>query len=168
MTSLSKKNHWANLRILLGPFFDVVLYNETWWPMLDLWLRYKPPSSWRILFRSGGYPRKFSPLKMFRALVVPSRGYHKGIIIHWGKLKRRFSCGRPVMNEKKRGCNGSVCPCTQKVEQYVRTGVRQAIYKTRQPEHPHLPIHWYEWCPQGPPSQPITSTQLGNVFIKYW
>ena len=49
--------------------------------MLNVHLSYKPPSSWRILFRSEGYPRQFSRLKKFMTLVVPDGGFCKGIII---------------------------------------------------------------------------------------
>ena len=36
---------------------------------------------------------------------------------------------------------------------YVQT-VRRSIYETRQPEHPHFPLRWYKWLPQGPASRP--------------
>ena len=49
--------------------------------MLNLHLSYKNPISWRILFCSRGYTRKFSRMKKFRALMVPGGGCHKGIII---------------------------------------------------------------------------------------
>ena len=39
--------------------------------MLNMHLNYKPPSTWRILFQSGGLPRQFIRLKIFRVLVVP-------------------------------------------------------------------------------------------------
>ena len=55
-------------------------------------------------------------MKKFRALVVPVVGFRKGIIIQGRKLKCRFSCGRPVMPDKKKGCNGSNCTCTQTEE----------------------------------------------------
>ena len=73
---------------------------------------YQAPSPLRVMFWSGGFPRQFSCLKKFKSLVVPGGGCCKGIIIHGRQLKHRFSCGRPVMSEKKRGCNGSVYPCT--------------------------------------------------------
>ena len=49
--------------------------------MLNVNLTYKPPISWRILFRSWGYPMQFSCLKFFRALVVPGRDRCKRIIL---------------------------------------------------------------------------------------
>ena len=49
--------------------------------MLNVYLIYKTPSSWRILFWSGGYPRQFSCLKISRFLVVPGGGYRKEIIL---------------------------------------------------------------------------------------
>ena len=64
----------------------------------------------------GGYPRKISRLKKFRALVVPGGRCRKGIIIQVRQIKCRFSYGRPVIPEKKRGCNRSVCPCTHTEE----------------------------------------------------
>ena len=109
---LTIRSHQVNSRILLGPCFAVVMYVETWWPMLNFNLSYKPPSSWRILFWSGIHTRKFSCLKNFRVLVVPGGGCHKGIIIQGRQLKRRFSCGMPVRPDKKRGCNRSIYPCT--------------------------------------------------------
>ena len=69
--------------------------------MLNVNLSYNPTSSWRILFRYGGYPRQFSRLKKFRALVVPGGGCRKGIILQGGQIERRFSCGSPVMPDKK-------------------------------------------------------------------
>ena len=94
------------------PCFAVVVYNETWWPMYNVHLSYNPPISWRIMFWSVGIPQAVQLFEKFRALVVPGGGCRKGIIIQWRQLKIRFSCGRPVMHDKKRGCNGSVCPCT--------------------------------------------------------
>ena len=49
--------------------------------MLNMNLSYKTPSPWRIVFWSVGCPRQFSRLKKSRALVVPSGGCRKGIII---------------------------------------------------------------------------------------
>ena len=78
--------------------------------MFNVHLIYKPPSYWRIPFQSGESPRQFSRLKIFRALVVPDGGLCKGVIIHGDQIKLRFSCGRPVVVEKKSGFNGSICP----------------------------------------------------------
>ena len=113
---LTNRSHWVNLRSLISPCFAVIVYNETWWSMLNIHLSYNPTTSWRILFHSGGCPRQFSRLKKFRALVVPGGGWHKGIILQWRQLKCRFSCGRQVMPEKKRRCNRSVCKSTQTKE----------------------------------------------------
>ena len=41
----------------------------------------RPPSSFRILFWSGGCPRQLSRPKEFRALVVPGGGNRKGVIL---------------------------------------------------------------------------------------
>ena len=84
--------------------------------MLSVHLSYKPPSSWSILFCSGGRPRQFSCLKKFRSLVFPRGGCRKDIIIQGRHLKRWFSCVRPLITEKKRGCNRIVWPCTHYVQ----------------------------------------------------
>ena len=63
-------------------FFSCV-YDETWRPILNVHLSYKPPSSWRVLFWSGGLPGQFSRLKKLRTLVVPDGGCRKGVIIQW-------------------------------------------------------------------------------------
>ena len=95
--------------------------------MLNVNLSYKPPSYWRIPFWSGGLPRKFSCLKRFRALVIPGWVFRKGTTLQSRQLKNRFSCGRPFIIEKKRGCNWSVCTCTQSEEYYVCTN-GQKVY----------------------------------------
>ena len=74
LASLTSRSHQVNYRILLVPCFTVVVYNETWWPLLNVHLNYKPTNYWRILFWSGGRPMQFSCLKKFRALVVPGGG----------------------------------------------------------------------------------------------
>ena len=51
---------------------------------------YKPTRFLRILFRSGGHPRKFSFLKKFRALVVPGGVCRKGKIIQGIHIKCRL------------------------------------------------------------------------------
>ena len=123
---------------LSRPVFCSCLYNETWWPMLNVHLSYKPPSSYRILFRYGGRPRQFSYLKIFRSLVVPIGRCHKGVIMQWRLMKRRFSCGRPVMLEKKRGCSGSICPCIQTEEYYVHTDVHTVYLQDHMTQTPSL------------------------------
>ena len=81
--------------------------------MLNVNLSYNPTSYWRMMFRSGGLPRKFICLKKFRDLVVPSGGCRKGIIVQGRQIKRRFPCGNPVMPKNKRVCNGRIYPYTQ-------------------------------------------------------
>ena len=49
--------------------------------MLNVHLSYKPHISCRILFQYGVIPSKFSHQVKFRALVIPGRGFCKGIII---------------------------------------------------------------------------------------
>ena len=83
---------------------------------MNVHLSYNPPSSWRILFWSGGRPRQLSRPKKFRALVIPGRGCYKGIILQGRQLKCRFYCIRPVIPDNKRVCNRSVYPCTQTEE----------------------------------------------------
>ena len=87
---LTNRSHQVNLRSLLIPCFAFVVYNETWWPMFNVHLGYKPPSSWRKLFRYGGYPRQFSRLKKIRSLLVPGGGFCKGTILPGGQQKRSF------------------------------------------------------------------------------
>ena len=121
---------------------------------MNIHLSYKPPSSWRMLFQSGGYPRQFIHLKFFRALVVPGGGCHKGVIIQGiltptGFLPNGQSCLRI-----KGGVTGAyVHSPRHRNSTYVHT-VRHSIYETRQPEHPHSPIRRYERHPQGPSSRP--------------
>ena len=110
LASLTNKSHQIYSRILLGPCFAVVVYVEAWWAILNVQLSYKPPSSCRV------WPRQFILLKKFMALVVPGRGFRKGVILRGRQLNCRFSCGSPVMPEKKRGCNGRFCPWNQTEE----------------------------------------------------
>ena len=99
--------------------------------MLNVKLSYKHTSSWRILFWSGGYPRQFSPLKKFGALVVPGGGFRKGIILQeiltpMGVLTNVQSCLR-----KKGDVTGaSVHATRQRNSTYIQT-VRRSIYDTR-------------------------------------
>ena len=97
------------------------VYDETWWPMFNVDLSYKPPSSWRMLSWSGGLPRQFTRLKRFRDLVIPGGGCRKGVILQGRQLKCRFSCGSSVTLEKKRGCNRIVCTFTHIEESLVQT-----------------------------------------------
>ena len=65
--------------------------------MLNVHLSYKPPSSWRVLFRSEGRPRKFIILKMGISLVVPEWGLRKELILQGimeptGVLPNEQSC----------------------------------------------------------------------------
>ena len=97
MASLTNRSHQVNSRSLCAPCFVSCVYDETGWLLLNLHLSYKPPSYWRILFRSGGWPRQLNCLKKFRDLVVPGGGFHKGIIIQGsmaptGVLPNGHSC----------------------------------------------------------------------------
>ena len=84
--------------------------------MLNVHLSCKPTISWKILFRSGERPRLFSNMKKFRDLEVTGGGFRKGIIIQGMQLNRSFFCGRSVIPEKKRRCNGIVFTCTHTEE----------------------------------------------------
>ena len=153
---------------MLALYFAVVLYNETWLPMLNVNLSYKPLSSCRILFWSGGYPRQFSHLKNLRALVVPSGCWHKGIILQGMQLNCRFSCWRPVIPERKGGVTGaSIHEPRQRNSTYVQI-VRRFIYATRRPEHPHLTIHRNQSRPQGPDSRPYFSWHMRHLQGVQW
>ena len=107
-------------------FFSCV-YGETWWSMLKVHLSYKHTIYWRLMFWYGGRTRQFSRLEIIRALVVPGRGCHEEVITQGRQVKRRFSCGRPLILDKKRGCNRSVCTCTQ-TEEYSVWKYGQTIY----------------------------------------
>ena len=122
--------------------------------MLNVHLIYRPPSSWRILFWYGGYPRQFSHLKKIRSLVVPGGGCRKGVFIQGSHLKRRFSCGISVIPEKKRDVTGvSIHAPRQRNIRYMYM-FRWYIYKSRRLKHPHFPIIFYRQRPQGPASRP--------------
>ena len=103
---LTNRSHQFNSIILLGLCLSVVVYNETRWPMLNLHLSYKPPSSCRVLFRSGDCHRKVSCLKKFRAPVFPVRGCRKRIIIQGVQLKQRLSCVRQLFFRSKGNVTG--------------------------------------------------------------
>ena len=80
---------------------------------LNVHLSYKTPSSWRILFWSGGHPRQFSHLKRCMDIVFPRRGCLKGIILQGRQIRPGFTYGIPIIHKKKRGHSGILCPCTQ-------------------------------------------------------
>ena len=120
--------------------------------MLKMHLSYKPPSSWRILFLSGGYPKKFSCLKYFRSLVVPDGGFHKGIILQG----RQLTSGLPVIGQSRLRIKGefmgaSVYEFRKMNSMYVQT-IRRSIYEARRPEQTHLTKIRYQCCPQIPTS----------------
>ena len=70
------------------------MYNKNGRWLLNVHVRYKPPSHLRILIQSGGFPRKCSHQKNFKDLVVLGRGFNKGTIIQDINLKYRFYCDR--------------------------------------------------------------------------
>ena len=88
--SLTNRSNQVKTISLLVPCLTVVVYGETGRPMLNLHLNYKPTSFWKILFWCGWCPRQFSRLKHFRDMVVPGKGFCKGITIQGRQLKHRF------------------------------------------------------------------------------
>ena len=54
----------------------------------------------------------------------------------------------------------------QRNSTYVQT-VRRSIYKTRQPEHLHSPIRWYEQLPQIPSPRPRYMKSCTNTALLY-
>ena len=122
--------------------------------MLNVHLSYKPPSSWRMLFRSGERPGQFSCLKKFRSLMVPSGGFRKWIIIRGILTSLGVLPNGRVWLIIKGGVEGaSFCAPRQSNSLYGQT-FRKSIYDTRWPEHPHLPIRRYKQRPQGSNSRP--------------
>ena len=98
--------------------------------------------------------------------MILSGGCIKGIILQG----RYLPSGLPVICQsllRRKGdvTGASVHAPIHKNSTYVHT-VRQSIYETRRPEHPHSPIRSYGRLPQGPSSRPhyklpsLTSTQL--------
>ena len=117
--------------------------------MLNVHLSYKRISSWRILFWSGGYPRQFSCLEKFRALVVPGGDCHKGIILQGIMTPMVVLTNGQSCLRRKGGVTGaSVNALRQRNSLYEQTS-RRSIYETRRPKHPHSPIRRYERRPLG-------------------
>ena len=133
--------------------------------MLNMHISYNPPNPWRILFPSGGCPRQFSCLKIFRDLVVTGGGCRKGVILQGilmptGVLPNVQSC----LIRKWDVIGTSVYESRQINSTYVHT-VRQSIYKTIQPDQPHSQIRRYKQRPQGPASRPRYTS---DVFLQCW
>ena len=135
---------------------------------MNLHLSYKPPSYWRILFRSGGYLSQFSRLKKFRSLVVPGGDCRKGVILQViltpaGILPNGQSCLR-----RKRDLAGAYAHAPRQSNSMYAHTARRYIYKTRRPENPHSPIHQYKQCPQGPASRPRYTMMKGAWIPMQW
>ena len=104
--------------------FPSLVYDETWWPILNVSLSCKPTIYWRILFRSGGHPIYFICLKKIGVLVVPS-------CLYWGLPYGDNSSSNydayestniwTIMIDKKRGRTGGVSLCTQTEDWYLCT-----------------------------------------------
>ena len=117
-------------------------------------LSYKPPSSWRVLFLSGGYPRNFSRLKKFRALVVPGKGLRKGVIIQGIMTSTGVLTNIQSSLRRKGGVTGAYVHAPIQRNSTCIHMVSRSIYDTIRHKNPHLPICRYKRCPQGPPSYP--------------
>ena len=129
--------------------------------MLNVHLSYKSPSSWRILFCLGRYPRQFSCLKKFRDLVFSGGGFHKGIIIQLVMTPTGVLPNVQSLLRRKGDVTGaSVHAPIQSNSTYVHT-VSRSIYETRWPKHPHFPIHRYQWLPLGPHT-------LVSIHVRAW
>ena len=117
---------------------------------MNMHLSYKPPSYCRIQFRSGGIPRQFSHMKIFRSLTYPGGACFKGIILQG----RQLPSGFPVIGHSfliiKGGTTGAPVHAPRQLNSPYRKTVRHYIYNTRLPEHPHSPIQKYERHPQVP------------------
>ena len=149
--SLTHRSHQVNSRTLIIPCFSVLVDVGTWRQMSNVHLSYKPNSSRRILFWYGGHPRKFSCLKKFRALVVPSGGYHEGIIIQGMQMSSvLLVIGQSSLRRKGDATGASIHATRQRYSTYVHK-VGRYIYKTIRPEQPNSPIHQYERHPQKSP-----------------
>ena len=117
--------------------------------MLNVHLSYKPPSSWRKLFWSGGRPKQFIFPKKIRSLVVPRGRCRKGMIIQGIQLNRRLSCGRWSCLRRKWYIREEYVHVPRKRNSPYIKMARWTTYETRQPKHPQSPIRQYEWRSQG-------------------
>ena len=109
--------------------------------MLNVHLSYNPPSYFKKLFLSGGYPRHFSCLKIFRAIVVPGGGCCKEVILQiiltpMGVLPNVKSCLRIEGDVT----GFSIHAPRHSNSSYVQM-VRGFIYDTIWTKRPHSPIH---------------------------
>ena len=166
LASLTNISHQVNPRILHGPCFVSCMKDEPMWWLLNMHLTYNPPSSWRILFWYGGCPGQFSRPKKFRALVVPFRGFNKGIILQGRQLTSGLTVtGHPCLRIKGDVMEASVHASRHRNSRYIQT-VRWSIYKTRWPENPHPPIHRYEQRPSWTQStSPLHNLDISNCII---
>ena len=139
-------------------------------------LSYKPPSFWRIMFRSGERLKQFSHLKKFKYLVILSGGCRTGKIIQGRKLPSALPViGKPLLRRKGYVTGAFVHETRHMNSMYVQT-VRRSMYKTRRPEYPHLPIRRYKQRPQGPTTKPRyivpkslkIPCQMGYLTQFYW
>ena len=103
--------------------------------MLNVNLSYKPPSYWRIPFRSRGRTRQFSRLKKFRAIVVPVGGCCKGIILQGRQLPSGLLVICQSRLRRKRDVMGaSVHVPRQRNSTYIKTfrqsNIRDQVTRT--------------------------------------
>ena len=144
--------------------FQSSVYNETWWPIFKVRLSYKLPSSWRELLQSGERPRQFSCLTIFRSLVVPDRGFCKGIILQLimtptGVLPN----GQSFLKRNVDVTGASVHAPKQRNSKYVNISKRY-IYDTIRPKHPYFPINRYNQRPLGTTPWPHYKTCNHNIW----
>ena len=122
--------------------------------MLEFHPGYNPPSSYGVLFWSGGRPRQFSHLKIFRALIDTGGVFCRGINIEG----RQLPSGLPVIFQswlrRKGGVTGSSVHVIRKNN--IRYGqiINGSIYNSRRFEHLHSSTRRYKRRPQGPASVP--------------
>ena len=129
-------------------------------------LSHKPTSSWRILFWSGGIPRKFICLKKFRSLTDPRRVYNKGIAVQGKQLPSGLSViGHLFLRRKWYVIGASVRATRQRNSPYGKK-FRRSIYNTRWPEHPHSLVRRYEQRPQGPTAWTRYNMDIFDIILR--
>ena len=77
LASVTNRSHPVNSRSLLDSCFTVSVYIETWWPMFNVHLSYKPLGGYCF---NLGTPQAVQSSEKIRALVVPGGGCSKGIV----------------------------------------------------------------------------------------
>ena len=104
LASLTNISYQMDLEWMLGPCFFSCVEDKTGQWMLNLHLSYKPHSSWKIIFCSGGLPRQSICLKKFRALTDTGGVWCKGVIIQ----RKYLPSGLPVLFQSLLRTKGDV------------------------------------------------------------